>query len=146
MQNIANLGVYFLLFFTLIQTCNSKDHSAVLLANAGQNVAFQPLVNGAQGAQNSSHTQIFEEQAHFDDLATTRLQVRTNDVVDMLWKKINDPQRFAILKEKGAAEEVLKIFGRLKSDIDSLDSKIKTAKVRIKTYNFVRSWLYLISK
>ena len=86
MQNIANLGVYFLLSFTLVQNCNSKDHSAVLLANAGQNVAFQPLVNGAQGAQNSSHTQIFEEQAHFDDLATTRLQVRTNDVVDMLWK------------------------------------------------------------
>ena len=136
MQNISNSCVYFLLFLTLIQNCNSKDHSAVLLANAGQNVAFQPLVNGAQGAQNSSHTQIFEEQAHFDDLATTRLQVRTNDVVDMLWKKINDPQRFAILKEKGAAEEVLKIFARLKNDIDSLESKIKTAKVRVQNILF----------
>ena len=146
MKNITILCVNFLIFCTLTQNCNSKDHSAVLLANAGQNVAFQPLVNGAQGAQNSSHTQIFEEQAHFDDLATTRLQVRTNDVVDMLWKKINDPQRFAILKEKGAAEEVLKIFGRLKSDIDSLDSKIKTAKVRIKTYTFVRYLLYLSKK
>ena len=129
MHQLKNRCVYFLLFFTLVKNCNSVDHSAILLANAGQDVAFQPLVNGLQGAQNSSHTPIFEEQAHFDDLATTRLQVRTNDVVDMLWKKINDPQRFAILKEKGAAEEVLKIFGRLKSDIDALDSKIKTAKV-----------------
>ena len=133
MQTLTKTCVYFLLLFTVFENCNSKDHSAVLLANAGQNVAFQPLVNGAHGAQNSSHTQIFEEQAHFDDLATTRLQVRTNDVVDMLWKKINDPQRFAILKEKGAAEEVLKIFARLKNDIDSLESKIKTAKVRLKT-------------
>ena len=113
----------------MLRNCSSVDHSAILLANAGQDVAFQPLVNGLQGTRNSSHTPIFEEQAHFDDLATTRLQVRTNDVVDMLWKKINDPQRFAILKEKGAAEEVLKIFARLKNDIDALDSRIKTAKV-----------------
>ena len=129
MHQFTNLFVNFLLFFTLVENSNSVEHSAILLANAGQDVAFQPLVNGLQGVQNSSHTPIFEEQAHFDDLATTRLQVRTNDVVDMLWKKINDPQRFAILKEKGAAEEVLKIFGRLKNDIDALDSKIKTAKV-----------------
>ena len=135
MLNINNLCVYFLIFLSLLRNCNSVDHSAILLANAGQDVAFQPLVNGLQGTQNSSHTPIFEEQAHFDDLATTRLQVRTNDVVDMLWKKINDPQRFAILKEKGAAEEVLKIFARLKNDIDALDSRIKTAKViLVKTY------------
>ena len=129
MLNITNLCAHFLLFLSLLRNCNSVDHSAILLANAGQDVAFQPLVNGIQGTRNSSHTPIFEEQAHFDDLATTRLQVRTNDVVDMLWKKINDPQRFAILKEKGAAEEVLKIFARLKNDIDALDSRIKTAKV-----------------
>ena len=135
MLNITNFCAYFLLFLTLLRNCNSVDHSAILLANAGQDVAFQPLVNGFQGTQNSSHAPIFEEQAHFDDLATTRLQVRTNDVVDMLWKKINDPQRFAILKEKGAAEEVLKIFARLKNDIDALDSRIKMAKViRVRPY------------
>lgn len=131
MLKIKNFCVYFSLFLSLVRNCNSVDHSAILLANAGQDVAFQPLINGLQGSQNSSHTPIFEEQAHFDDLATTRLQVRTNDVVDMLWKKINDPQRFAILKEKGAAEEVLKIFGRLKNDIDALDSRIKATKVSI---------------
>ena len=86
--------------------CNNNN-AAVLLAQAGQDLAFRPLANDGN-VQPNSHPK-FVEPARFDDLATTRLQVKTNDVVDKIWENINDGQRFAIIKDKGAAKEVLKM-------------------------------------
>ena len=128
MGNITGLCINLLVILFSFEKCHSNEHSAVLLAKAGQDVAFQPLVNEPIG-RNGSSTSSFAEPARFDDLATTRIQVRTNDIVDRLWKNINNAQRFAILKEKGAAKEVLKLFRLLRKDILILDKQITSAKV-----------------
>ena len=128
MGNITNLCINLIIILFSFEKCHSNEHSAVLLAKAGQDVAFQPLVN-EPNVQNNSSTSTFAEPAKFDDLATTRIQVRTNNIVDRLWKNINNAQRFAILKEKGAAKEVLKLFRLLGQEILKLDKKITTAKV-----------------
>jgi hypothetical protein len=47
-------------------------------------------------------------------------------VVGHLWENILDPQRFAILKEKGAVEEVVRSFGEnLRNDIFALESQVR---------------------
>lgn len=131
MGNVTNLCINLLTILCFVKYCQSNEHSAVLLAKAGQDVAFQPLVNGPN-VHNDTSTLGFREPARFDDLVTTRLQVRTNDIISRLWKNINNAQRFAIIKEKGAAKEVLKLFGLLRKDILTLDKNISTAKVNLR--------------
>ena len=126
MRNVAGLLVYLVVLLGTFKKCTSNEHPAVLLAKAGQDLAIQPLVNSQDNASNAPK---FVEPARFDDLATTRLQVKTNDVVDRLWKNINNVQRFAIIKEKGAAKEILKLFGLLQNDIFALDNQISRSKV-----------------
>ena len=126
MNNINNLLVCSVVFLCLLNKCASNEHPAVLLGKAGQDLAFQPLLNTPE---NVSNVPKFVEPARFDDLAITRLQVKANDVVDRLWKNINNVQRFAILKEKGAAKEILELFGVLQNDIFALDNQISRSKV-----------------
>ena len=76
MGNVTNLSITLLVILFSIKYCQSNEHSAVLLAKAGQDVAFQPIVNGPN-VRNDTSTSGFRETARFDDLATTRLQVRT---------------------------------------------------------------------
>ena len=136
MNKFTGLLVYLVVLSGTFKGCTSNEHPAVLLTKAGQDLAFQPLLNSQD---NASNVPKFVELPRFDDLATTRLQVKTNDVVDRLWKNINNVQRFAIIKEKGAAKEILKLFGLLQNDIFALDNQITRSKVN----NFVERGLQL---
>ena len=127
MENTKEKLLYLFLCLLTFEICSANEHSAVLIAKAGQDIILQPLVNNEYVKSNAPR---FEEPARFDDLAITRLQVMANDVVDRLWKKINNAQRFAILKEQGAANEILRSFGMLKDDISKLEEQIRNTKVR----------------
>ena len=127
MENTKEKLLYLFLCLLTFEICSANEHSAVLIAKAGQDIILQPLVNNEYVNSNAPK---FEEPARFDDLAITRLQIMANDVVDRLWKKINNAQRFAILKEQGAANEILRSFGMLKDDISKLEEKIRNTKVR----------------
>ena len=127
MENTKENLLYLFLCLLTFEICSANEHSAVLIAKAGQDIILQPLVNNEYVNSNAPK---FEEPARFDDLAITRLQIMANDVVDRLWKKINDAQRFAILKEQGAANEILRSFGMLKDDISKLEEQIRNTKVR----------------
>ena len=125
---INGLRLFLVISLGSFKKCYSEEHSAILLAKAGQDVAFQPLINNARNITNAPQ---FEEPARFDDLAITRIQVKTNDVVDRLWKNINNAQRFAIIKEKGAAKEVLKLYELLQIDILALERQNTKTKVSL---------------
>ena len=127
MENTKEKLLYLFLCLLTFEICSANEHSAVLIAKAGQDIILQPLVNNEYVNSNAPK---FEEPARFDDLAITRLQIMANDVVDRLWKKINNAQRFAILKEQGAANEILRSFGMLKDDISKLEEQIRNTKVR----------------
>ena len=127
MENTKENLLYLFLCLLTFEICSANEHSAVLIAKAGQDIILQPLVNNEYVNSNAPK---FEEPARFDDLAITRLQIMANDVVDRLWKKINNAQRFAILKEQGAANEILRSFGMLKDDISKLEEQIRNTKVR----------------
>ena len=124
-MSVLRILVCVIALLNLFQNVIPTKNSAVLLAKAGQDLAFKPLMNRPVETNNPD----FVEPARFDDLATTRLQVKTNDVIDKIWENINEPRRFVIIKEKGAAKEVLKLFGLLQNDIYSLGSQITRSEV-----------------
>jgi hypothetical protein len=49
-------------------------------------------------------------------------------VVGQLWENVLDGQRFAILKEKGAVEEVVKSFSEsLRNDVFALENQVRNS-------------------
>jgi len=56
-------------------------------------------------------------------------QDNIRQVVGQLWENVLDGQRFAILKEKGAVEEVVKSFSEsLRNDVFALENQVRRKK------------------
>ena len=94
---------------------------------AGEHVALLPIQEDVEESNIVS-----EMQPTFYDLAISRLQLKVDEVIDGIWKALENDREFRIFQEKGLSETILKMFGLMQNDIFALEQQIDSV-------NFERS-------
>ena len=88
---------------------------------AGEHLALLPI----QDTQiNEDKVVVPELTPSFYDLAISRLQIKADEVVDSIWKALDNDREFRILQEKGLSKSILKMFGLMQSDIFALEQQL----------------------
>ena len=108
----------------LIAVCYTNGQSnrpSLDIIKAGQDLALHPLK--ALEAKT-------RPQAPRDDTAMRRLRVKALALVDKIWENLNNPQRFAIIQDKGVEKEILKMFRLIQSDIFAMDGYIRQVPMK----------------
>ena len=94
---------------------------------AGEHVALLPIQEDVEESKI-----VPEMQPTFYDLAISRLQLKVDEVIDGIWKALENDREFRIFQEKGLSETILKMFGLMQNDIFALEQQIDSV-------NFERS-------
>ena len=94
------------------------------LGNAGQVLAHLPLNEDTIIAKST----VSEVPPTFYDLAISRLQSKTDEVITGVWEALDNKRQLVILSEKGLATGVLEKFALLKNDILDLENQVKITK------------------
>ena len=96
--------------------CNTIES----LGNAGRVLAHLPI--NEAGSNTKSPPSVSEVVPTYFDLAISRLQSKTDEVITGVWEALNNKRQLVILSEKGLATGVLEKFALLKNDIFDLEN------------------------
>ena len=94
---------------------------------AGEHVALLPIQEDVEESKI-----VPEMQPTFYDLAISRLQLKVDEVIDGIWKALENDRECRIFQEKGLSQTILKMFGLMQNDIFALEQQIDSV-------NFERS-------
>ena len=89
------------------------------LTRAGEHLALLPMQE-----QEEEMNIVAEETTSFFDLAISRLQLKTDEVIDGVWNLLNNKREFLILQEKGLSKSILRMFGLLQNDIFAIEQQL----------------------
>ena len=98
---MGQLFLYLLLLFSG-GFCNTIES----LGRAGQVLAQLPINDNSNSNSNSAVSEVIPT---FYDLAISRLQSKTDEVVTNVWDSLNNKRKLAQLSENGLATGVLKV-------------------------------------
>jgi len=115
---MGQLFLYLLLLFSG-GFCNTIES----LGRAGQVLAQLPINDDS--TPNSAVSEVIPT---FYDLAISRLQSKTDEVVTNVWDSLNNKRKLAQLSENGLATGVLKMFDLLRNDISAVEDQVSTVQ------------------
>lgn len=104
----------------------SANNVGAHLGQAGESLAHLPMQQVASAA-NASNV-VSEELPSFYDLAISRLQSKTDEVISGLWESLEDKRRYVQLSENGISRGVLETIGLLRNDIFALEQQLDRAR------------------
>ena len=136
------------IFALVVSQCGSQHIPTVMLKQAAENLLESPFQHEAHQSRQRSGLALIDIPTA-EDLLIRRLQGELSLRVQDNWLSINDPQRWIILQEKGAALQILKSFTLIKDNMIELEQQVNINEVEKILNNLsldkeeMRSWLSL---
>lgn len=100
-----------------LETVRCQELATQLLKDAADTLFLNPFL--PQGSPVYSYVRA-PEPSHLD-LLVRRIQIGLDAQVEDNWRALNEPQRFAILREGDPVSKILRSFIKLKSQIETVE-------------------------